>query len=173
MLARSATLQIGRNVSHLKYVRGDDWQERRRGERVTMWLVRKLTEIFLLRWFIRRLQMPQTIASTFIAISLLAGFSSAALAQSSHQLVQAQQNRSQFDRDYQQRLNAAQSPQERARIEAEYDRMRQEGRVPDPVPHVDPDTGIHDPSVRSGPGAAPDPGQGPGGGGSVPRGQGD
>jgi hypothetical protein len=100
--------------------------------------------------------MPTTNAINLIAVSLLLGMGSPALAQPPMQYAQAQQTPSQMEQDYQNRLRAAKTPEERARIQAEHDRMMQQGAVPD--------TG----AVRTGP--QPDA---PGalGGGNVPRGQ--
>jgi hypothetical protein len=114
-------------------------------------------------------------ATAIIAGSLLLGVSTAAIAETPQQLAQAQmQNRSQIDQDYQARLRAAKTPEERARIQSEYDQRMQQGAVPD-------SSGT--PPVRSAPGTAGSgtvpsnrgsdtiPGQSPGGGGSVPPGQ--
>lgn len=114
-------------------------------------------------------------ATALIAGSLLLGVSTAAIADSPQQVAQAQmQNRSQLDQDYQARLRAAKTPEERARIQAEYDRRMQQGAVPDSSGGA----------VRTAPGTAGSgtvpsnprssdtvPGQSPGGGGDVPRGQ--
>lgn len=102
--------------------------------------------------------MPQTSAINLIAVSLLLSMSSPALAQPPVQYAQAQQTPSQMEKDYQDRLRAAKTPEERARIQAEHDRMMQQGAVPNT-----------DTNVRTGPGTAQD--TSPGGGGSVPRGQ--
>jgi hypothetical protein len=119
--------------------------------------------------------------ATALVGSLLLGVSGAAIAadapqQPAQQLAQAQmQNRSQIEQDYQNRLRAAKTPEERARIQAEYDRYMQQGAVPD--------SGS---TVRTAPGTAgsgtmPAPsnrdsgtraGESPSGGGSVPSGQG-
>lgn len=112
--------------------------------------------------------------TALIAGSLLLGMSTAAIADAPQQLAQAQmQNRSQIDQDYQARLRAAKTPEERARIQAEYDRHMQQGAVPN-------DSG----TVRTAPGTAGSgtvpsnrgstdtiPGQSPTGGGAVPPGQ--
>lgn len=103
--------------------------------------------------------MPRTSAINLIAVSLLLSVSAPVHAESSSvQYAQAQQSPSQMEQDYQNRLRAAKTPEERARIQAEHDRMMQQGAVPDSGSNV-----------RTGPGTAQDPS--PGGGGSVPRGQ--
>lgn len=117
--------------------------------------------------------MRKTLA--IIAGSLLFGAASYAVAEPSQQVAQAQiQDRDQIERDYQNRLNAARTPEERARIQAERDRMLQQGAVPN--------SGS---AVRTAPGTAgsgtmperfdggTQAGQSPGGGGSVPSGQSD
>ncbi len=117
-------------------------------------------------------------ATALIAGSLFLGVSSAAIADSPQQLAQAQmQNRSQLDQDYQNRLRAAKTPEERARIQAEYDRHMQQGAVPDSGSTVRTAPGTagsgtvpSDPSSRK---SQTIPGQSPGGGGDVPRGQND
>ena len=118
-------------------------------------------------------------ATALIAGSILLGTASYAVAEPPQQLAQAQmQNRSQIDQDYQNRLRAAKTPEERARIQAEYDRAMQQGAVPN----------SGDSNVRTAPGTAgsgtmPDnpanrsqsptrAGQSPSGGGAVPPGQG-
>lgn len=82
--------------------------------------------------------------ATTLAGSLLLGISGVAFAADApQQVAQAQmQNRSQIDQDYQNRLRAAKTPEERARIQAEYDRHMQQGAVP------------NDGSVRTAPGTA-------------------
>lgn len=96
-------------------------------------------------------------ATAIVAGSLLLGTASFAVAES-QQLTQAQmqnqqtQNRSQLEQDYQNRLNAARTPEERARIQAEWDRSRQQGAVPGIGSNSDPAA----PSNRSVPGG---PGQ--------------
>jgi hypothetical protein len=105
-----------------------------------------------------RLLMPQTSAINLIAVSLLLSMSSPALAQPPAQYAQAQQMPSQTEQDFQNRMRAAKTPEERAGIQAEHDRMMQQGAVPKA-----------DTNVRTGPGTAQD--ASPGGGGSVPRGQ--
>lgn len=119
-------------------------------------------------------------ATALIAGSLLLGVPSAAIAADTpQQMAQAQmQNRSQLDQDYQARLRAAKTPEERARIQAEYDRHMQQGAVPDSsggAVRTAPGTAgsgtvPSNPSSRS---SETIPGQSPGGGGSVPRGQND
>lgn len=110
--------------------------------------------------------------ATLLAGSLLLGVSGVAIAANTpQQLSQAQmENRSQVEQDYQNRLRAAKTPEERARIQAEYDRYMQQGAVPDSGSNV-----------RTGPGTAgsgttPDhpgmqPGESPSGGGAIPPGQ--
>ncbi len=106
--------------------------------------------------------MPQASAINLIAVSLLLSMSGPVHAQSAVQYAQAQQRPSQtpsqMEQDFQNRLRAAKTPEERARIQAEHDRMMQQGAVPNSGSNV-----------RTGPGTAQDPS--PGGGGSVPRGQ--
>lgn len=106
--------------------------------------------------------MPQASAINLIAVSLLLSMSGPVHAQSAAQYAQAQQRPSQppsqVEQDFQNRLRAAKTPEERARIQAERDRMMQQGAVPNSGSNV-----------RTGPGTAQDPS--PGGGGSVPRGQ--
>lgn len=116
-------------------------------------------------------------ATALIAGSLLLGVSTAAIADAPQQSAQAQmQNRSQIDQEYQARLRAAKTPEERARIQAEYDRHMQQGAVPDSPGNAGrsaPGTAGSGtvPSNRNSSGTAP--GQSPGGGGDVPRGQSD
>jgi hypothetical protein len=114
-------------------------------------------------------------ATALIAGSLLLGVSTAALADAPQQLAQAQmQNRSQLDQEYQTRLRAAKTPEERARIQAEYDQRMQQGAVPD-----NSGSAVRTAPGTAGSGTAPSsrrpsetiPGQSPGGGGSVPPGQ--
>lgn len=103
--------------------------------------------------------MPQSNAINMVAVSLLLGMTTPVLADAPQQVAQAQQqNRSQIEQDYQNRLRAAKTPEERAQIQAEYDRMMQQGAVPNSGSNV-----------RTGPGTADSPGAT--GGGSVPRGQ--
>lgn len=102
--------------------------------------------------------MPQTSAINLIAVSLLLSMSSPIHAQQSTVQVAQAQTPSQMEQDYQNRLRAAKTPEERARIQAEHDRMMQQGAVPN-----------SNSNVRTGPGTAED--SSPGGGGSVPRGQ--
>lgn len=104
--------------------------------------------------------MPQTSAINLIAVSLLLSMSVPVHAQSV-QYAQAQQSQTQLEQDYQNRLRAAKTPEERARIQAEHDRMMQQGALPGGV--------VPGSNVTSGPGTAQD--SSPGGGGSVPRGQ--
>lgn len=112
--------------------------------------------------------------TVLVAGALLMSASSIALADSPQQYAQAQtQNRSQMDADFQKRMNDAKTPQEKARIQAEHDRMMQQGAMPD--------SGN---AVRTAPGTAgsgtmpersdgaTQAGQSPGGGGAVPKGQG-
>lgn len=62
---------------------------------------------------------------------ILFGLPAAALADVPQYFAQAQQqNRSQLDSDYQNRLRSARSSEERARIQAEYDRQMQQGALP-------------------------------------------
>lgn len=71
-------------------------------------------------------------ATALVAASLVLGVSAAAIADTPQQLAQAQmQNRSQIEQDYQARLRAARTPEERARIQAEYDQQMQQSAVPD------------------------------------------
>lgn len=87
--------------------------------------------------------MPQANALNLIAVSILLGMSSHAIAAPSKtttvsqppQIAQAQsppsQSPSQMEQDFQDRLRNAKTPEERARIQAEHDRMMQQGAVPD------------------------------------------
>lgn len=121
-------------------------------------------------------------ATALIAGSLLLGTASYAVAaETPQQLAQAQntQNRSQVEQDYQNRLRAAKTPEERARIQAEYDRYMQQGAVPNSGSNVRTAPGTagsgtmpDNPASRT----APPParaGESPGGGGAVPPGQSD
>jgi hypothetical protein len=114
--------------------------------------------------------------TALIAGSLLLGVSAATLVATPQRLAQAQgQNRSPLDQDYENRMRAARTQQERSRIQAEYDQRMQQGALPDSSGGA----------VRSAPGTAGSgsvpsnrtspvdsiTGQSPGGGGSVPRGQ--
>ena len=112
-------------------------------------------------------------ATVLVAGALLIGGSPLALADTPQQLAQAQvQNRSQMDAEYQRRLSAAKTPDERARIQAEWDRMKQQSQLPG--------SGT---DVRTAPGTAgsgtmpdrgdgrPQSGQSPGSGAGRPGGQ--
>ena len=72
--------------------------------------------------------MSQLQAAQFLAVSLLLGMTAPAVA-GTQQIVQAQQNRA-LEQRFEQRLRAATTPEERAQIEAERDRARQESAVP-------------------------------------------
>lgn len=111
-------------------------------------------------------------ATALIAGSVLLGTASFAVAGQPQQHAQAQ-TQSQIEQDFQNRLNAAKTPEERAQIQAEHDRLMQQGAVP---------------NVQTAPGTAgsgtmptppgsdpslPQPGVSPGGGGGVPPGQND
>jgi hypothetical protein len=113
-------------------------------------------------------------ATALIAGTLLLGTASYAVAESPQQLAQSQmQNRSQIDQEYQDRLRAAKTPEERARIQAEYDRHMQEGAVPNSGSGVRTAPGTSGSgTMPSRPGAGSQPGESPSGGGAVPRGQG-
>jgi hypothetical protein len=114
--------------------------------------------------------------TALIAGSLVLGVSVAAFADTPQRLVQAQvQNRSPADQDYQNRMRAAKTAEERSRIQAEYDQRMQQGAVPD-----NSDDAVRSAPGTAGSGAVPSnrtspfdtaPGLSPGGGGSVPRGQ--
>ncbi len=120
-------------------------------------------------------------ATALIAGSILLGTASYAVAADTpQQLTQAQtQNRSQIEQDFQNRLRAAKTPEERARIQAEYDRYMQQGAVPNSG------GGVRTAPGTSGSGTMPDnpasrstppparPGESPSGGGAVPPGQSD
>lgn len=120
-------------------------------------------------------------ATALIAGSLLLGTASYAVAEPPQQLAQAQmQNRSQIEQDYQNRLRAAKTPEERARIQSEYDRYMQQGAVPDSGSNVRTAPGTagsgtmpDNPATRNDPSGPPTrAGQSPSGGGAVPPGQG-
>jgi hypothetical protein len=99
--------------------------------------------------------MPQAHALNLLAVSILLGMSSHTVAAPSEttvvsqpsQIAQAQspQSQGQMEQDFQDRLRNAKTPEERARIQAEHDRMMQQGAVPGAAP----DSGTN---VRTGPG---------------------
>lgn len=121
----------------------------------------------------KRSQMRKV--ASIIAGSLLFGFPSIVIADVPQQVAQ-QQNRSLMDSLYRERLQSAQAAEERARIQAEYDRRMQQGAIPG---HDHSDTRVLTAPGTAGSGVLPytrDPGpaagESPSGGGSVPRGQG-
>lgn len=121
-------------------------------------------------------------ATALIAGSILLGTASYAVAADTpQQLTQAQtQNRSQIEQDFQNRLRAAKTPEERARIQADYDRSMQQGAVPNSGSDVRTAPGTagsgtmpDNPATRNTPGGPPArPGESPSGG-AVPPGQSD
>jgi hypothetical protein len=113
-------------------------------------------------------------ATALIAGSVLLGTASFAVAGQPQQHAQAQtQTQSQIEQDYQNRLRAAKTPEERARIQAEHDRLIQQGAVPGNVQTAPGTAGSG--VMPTPPGtdrSAPRPGESPGGSGGVPPGQG-
>lgn len=123
--------------------------------------------------------MLKNTALNLVAMSLAIGLSAPALADAPQQVAQAQQlNRTQADQvlsekermDFQTRLNAAKTPEERARVQAEYDRMiesrtQQQGAVPRTSPTSPmPETGL--PQQRDSGSGGSDSGSGGSGGSS-------
>ena len=111
--------------------------------------------------------------TALIAGSLMLGTASLAVAEPTQQLAQAQmQNQSQIDQDYQQLMRAAKTPEERARIQRDYERAQQQGAVPDSGTNVQTAPGTAGSGTR--PSTSPsmnNPGQSPTGGGARPPGQ--
>lgn len=109
------------------------------------------------------------------AAVILMALPSVAVGQMSQQMVQVQQQ-NWTQTDYEQRLRAAKTPEERGRIQAEYDRQMQQGAMPS---HDHNDTRVQTAPGTAGSGTLPSTedhgpraGETPGSGGGVPHGQG-